>query len=865
MILQLAIRADRTPSVASLFHLTCLVGLLLSSRSMAEESEPLISALEFSVIDVDTAEQPLRSFRYSVDIYSSDLTEPHSQSDVPYRCADGILRIPKPYPPQGRVRIWIDADDETVGYRTGYASFPYRIDEDKATEPVEIPLELRIVLSGKVFDKKTDQPIAGAEVAPMVWGHHGTWADWDQAVRTDKDGRFRIATTSASDIAARHPDYREVQPHFQLLPTKDFRPGHNFRGVKKEPYSLQLRMEPLITLRGRAVDSQGRPVSCSVGTMTFHTRTNNESDEDGRFLVKVTQSDLEAPEKIDIDIYAENYPYIKFPLAKFSLDRETTIMLKDLPVLSGRILDSDGVPVEKYKLALASHREKEWNDTPQDIPTGENGRFETSIDLFYNYFTLWVSIDGAIRTVKTFSKEEISKRPTIIRLPSTHRLTGKLLTNIPLTKSNIPHVILYGEEDWEGWRATVDAGGRFVFPAIADGKYSLEIRPPMYNTPTRGEPFNGGVFGYSVGGWDSPNKPFRIPVEIDGADIAVEPIDLHKGKLLPGRIKGVVFKPDAPTEPLACAFGYICRGEDDFDSIGGSYHLMQFMTDADGRFEIDHFPPEKYTLRFTDRAHSYGHNDPPTWIHVESEKTLNLRLFAPESNRRLAIDFRFGNGMFSDVHAGAGLDAHVLEKYYDWEKDELPWIEDDELRFRATPAEIFYKIEPLDESIGCRPVCEEHFVLSPQNLLEEDAANFVISNMSPGRWRLTLTTHSGSVYTSSETFLVREFEFTEEMKKLEIAMPPAALAGRFDYPNQGGWARTTVEVIPQGKTTAIRTCEAESSYRFIGLKSGKYSLRFRNRDHVLKQINDITVKDGETKWMEPVILKAAAKHGDNDP
>ena len=129
-----------------------------------EQPEKTIIRLEFRVVDVKPDARPVKSFRYSYEFYTAGEEKSQQKYDVPYRSEDGTLRIPKPFPPFGRVRVWVDADDVEKGYRRGYGSFSYRIDETKPFEPPTIQLEVGTVLTGKVLDAETGKPIVGAEV-----------------------------------------------------------------------------------------------------------------------------------------------------------------------------------------------------------------------------------------------------------------------------------------------------------------------------------------------------------------------------------------------------------------------------------------------------------------------------------------------------------------------------------------------------------------------------------------------------------------------------------------------------------------------------------------------------------------------------
>jgi hypothetical protein len=234
-----------------------------------------------------------------------------------------------------------------------------------------------------------------------------------------------------------------------------------------------------------------------------------------------------------------------------------------------------------------------------------------------------------------------------------------------------------------------------------------------------------------------------------------------------------------------------------------------------------------------------------------------VRLFAPEADHRLAIDFVVGDGSPGDVHAGAGLDAAAIARHVDPKTGELPYIKDQQERLRVQPSEIGFRLEPLDKTAPCWPVPsrEAEFQFSPTNLLKDNLRDIVIPNVLPGRWRLTIVASYSAVYSARETVLVRDLAFTAGMQPLRIELPAASLAGVFENPAAGVWSYTTIEAIPQQAGLPTRTCRAQKNFRFIGLAPGEYSLRFRDDDCETKVVGPVRVEKGKTTWVEKVVLQ----------
>ena len=870
--------ASRFPRVRRIVRILCAgVGCLPASlalsayfpslsRANPETPEVTIPRLEFRIADVKPDFGPVRSLRYSCEIFSSGAKEPLIRPEIACQTKDGILRIPNPFPPFGRIRVCVNADDGEKAYRSGYGSFSYRIDAKKSTEPLTIPLELGLVLTGKVLDAETARPITGAEVAPLKWGHHSSWADWDHSATADQAGRYRIATREAQGIAARHPKYRDVELDYRPW---GFKPGHNRRAAdsldNKEaeepavgPEGFVLRLHSLLTLRGRLVGADGKPIAGAFMGGWPVTSEPNGSDKQGRFCLKVTREEWDRREKRQIDFYAPNHRLTEVSLDKFSLDRETLVTLKPERMIHGQVLDEHGRPLEDCTIELKCDSRNSLPGMYSEVSGPyKEGRWQHAIDEEDRVFTLRVSVGGIIRSVRRYTIEEVTRGPVVTRLAKGRRLTGRLTARLPLDTRNTPIAHLASVPDEKViQQARVGTDGIFTFSGLADGRYALRLYPRCSARYRAGQ-MNPGVAAFSTFWSDSPNKPWERAITIQGQDVQLGSIDLHEARLLPGRLTGVAFHPAGDHRPFANVFGYVCAAESDFDSVGGSYYLLRFMTDAEGRFRVEHCPPGKHVLRLSDEPSQYGPRDPSVWIRVTPEKTLGLRLFAPETDSCLAVRFLVGDGSARDVHAGAALDADVIAKHADKKTGELPFIKDDRVRFRAQIAEIACEIKPLEEAIDHWPIVTEQFKFSPGNLLKGDRSRLVIPNLSPGRWRLTLTAVYDSLFRCDETLPMRELVFVRGMGPLEIRMPAAALAGTIENPARGVRDRVTIEAIPRQPGLPTRTCRGQIGFRFIGLLPGEYTLRIRAEGCEEKRVPALVIRNGKTTWLDKLVLKAA--------
>lgn len=633
MVTAYAIAVVRAGRVGRVPVLCCsfLFSTVLAAGPLQDDErqpESMIGGLQFLVLDAPPDPSPVRAFRYTYELFSADRETPTQARDIAYQSEDGILCIPEPYPPFGRIRIWVEVDDLERGFRHGYGSFSYRLDTTRTGEPTTIQLEDGIVVTGKVLDAKTGQPVADAEVAPMKWGHHFDWADWEESVKTDQEGKYRFVTKSAKGIEARHPEYRSAQ-----VVLSGFEPGHNrsFSGYDESKVDdvgadgSVLQLHPLIDARGRVVDVDGKPIA---GVDVQGSR----SDAEGRFAVRATQEEWDQREKgeISYSFSAPGYRYTDLSLKQFSLDGETVVKLEREQLIQGQVLDQNGHPLEDCTVELKCDAKPLVSDF--DVIPGPyaQGKWETRIPKWGREFTIRVSVAGSVRSLMEYTLEEVTRGPIISRLSEGHRLSARLVARVPLDEKNTPVVLLSSTKNERlQQQARVQADGRFAFAGLADGQYSLQLYPAICTRRGGGTAMNPGVGAFSTFGFESPNKPWEKMISVQGTEMELDPIDLHEAGLLPGRVTGIAYNPAAAKEPFANAFGYVCAGDNDFNSVGGSYYLLDFMTDADGRFQIDPCPPGKYVLRLSDTPGGYGFRDPSVWIHVISEKTIDVRLFAP--------------------------------------------------------------------------------------------------------------------------------------------------------------------------------------------------------------------------------------------
>ncbi len=108
--------------------------------------------------------------------------------------------------------------------------------------------------------------------------------------------------------------------------------------------------------------------------------------------------------------------------------------------------------------------------------------------------------------------------------------------------------------------------------------------------------------------------------------------------------------------------------------------------------------------------------------------------------------------------------------------------------------------------------------------------------------------------------LTRDFVFTPGMAPLRLEFPAAALAGRVQIIDSA-----TIEAVPQEPGLPTRTCRSQSSFRFIGLAPGKYSLRVHAREYQTKVVENVIVRSGQVTWLDAITLDRAGSTASATP
>lgn len=245
-----------------------------------------------------------------------------------------------------------------------------------------------------IVQDKSGKPLAGAQVA-----NYGDRSSQERLTKTDAQGRFVLHDLfeSHSGIEVRISS-KGFSP--QRLPVNP--------GMPQTPAQLSVKLEPGHTLRGAAVNEEGRPVKGAyVMARSSVYRWGMESvrtDDQGQF----TFDSLPA----DVQFEVSHSDYASSGAIPLQLDgvEPVTITLEDPGVVQGRVLDSTTKqPLRQFRIRLGFSRDRRPGDatgsyngtwsTPGMTFQDDNGRFKIAPLMARMPLELVVEADGYERLV----------------------------------------------------------------------------------------------------------------------------------------------------------------------------------------------------------------------------------------------------------------------------------------------------------------------------------------------------------------------------------------------------------------------------------------------------------------------------------
>lgn len=221
-----------------------------------------------------------------------------------------------------------------VSDRAGF-SRSLTIEEARAGAGVLV-MKTGVPVAGRVVDP-AGRPVVGAAVA---LGYSNSDGDCDRA-RTDADGRFRFAHVDAGE-----------RSHLNLgVEAAGHAPAVKALRITADLPSQEFQLEPAKPLRGRVVDSEGKPVSGAVVKLdsfggTRHWTWKGETDGEGRFDWP------DGPAAGEVAFSASKPPFTQAKGRRFAAGSDGATITLHRPLrLRGSVVDAEtGKPIETFML-----------------------------------------------------------------------------------------------------------------------------------------------------------------------------------------------------------------------------------------------------------------------------------------------------------------------------------------------------------------------------------------------------------------------------------------------------------------------------------------------------------------------------------
>lgn len=403
----------------------------------------------------------------------------------------------------GEFRLTVPNDSDTYFAFTVIASHPrhqthrwrWEMIPDKTDYTLgELKLKPFLSLTGKVGDIKSNRSRYGLTVRLKM---HNTPADFfraaaqpEHAVTTDQEGNFVFAELHPIDYSLTVAQNDGIIAYLETVNPQTDNPLH-------------IQLPKLIALHGSVVDAQQQPLSDVQVRTTLHLKESSghgthlamtQTDEKGVFNLQVIAA---ADALLFVEVSKKEYLSRVYPNVKISKD-PLIVTLKKGHVIKGNVIVPENTTATYYDVKVFPI---DVEMTPKLDPLALNKpimsrRFDVSAQefvmdgLFGGEYKLFITASDFTSNGKNVEAGEdegtwddailvVADKPTVSLMGQvTWSDTGEPVKNAVVIRSWYPWDLDRYDMSLtlDRFETETDAGGKFVFSGLTQGRYTLLIR-----------------------------------------------------------------------------------------------------------------------------------------------------------------------------------------------------------------------------------------------------------------------------------------------------------------------------------------------------------------------------------------------------
>lgn len=789
------LRSLRTPrSVAGLL---ALVMLAAGAFGQSRPVEPL-KPLSVTVIDADT-EQPITAFEYFYHVAAASGYEASEEKWTAVQSTTGTVVLDLPascvltFTARANGFIYPTPDNQR-----------YPIRSTDVQREIKHPLRRGAVVSGRVIDATTREPIASAAIWPLV-SCNPIWRwDDDRSALSDPNGSFEITglDPACPDILVEHADYVAAEWRQRDAKTGTARPSHG----------ITVELKAGTTIFGFVRGPDREPIAdASVEVRGRRTQT----DADGRFQVRGI--DLWGKSGVfDVEVQKEGYMhYGRKPVAVPNDGLQ--VILEPLFEVRGRVVDEAGQPVKRFSVMAGAGKAPYADDCARADVTDDEGRFVIGFDTLATFGDTsrtdpehWVSIKADGFATWEGSVPADQKHPTIsVTLTPGVGVTAQVGGVKPSSEGR---AVLVPDRcecvGCEGDGSAAREFGALTTTILPDGKvHFAHVRPDKYVMRVSGK----GI------------TPRRIPVWVGEEDLELGSLELQAT----GRIVGRIFGHDGqPWEFADGVFDHTALGSDE-DRC--------FMVAEDGTFVLEDVPAGAGRVGaryyYADIIFSDLIN-----VRVSPAETVHAMVNNPDPNCAAKFRVVIGDGSAKQRATGSGSGAKRLVD-------------------NATTRELMFRVELEPLSAGVR-------VLPDMSDCRRPDANDILTlrDVPANKYRLRVFDWLGG--SEDGPLYQREIEVRSGGDPIQIPLGAGAITGQFRAADHKRNRPHVVGVETQGRNHTRRAhCDSEGNFCIRFLPPGQYVLYGHAEGSGFCQTSAVSVADEIVEIGSHLLAPGAAIRG----